>query len=440
MHPLLLPFLLLPFQDFHHHDLGTLGGYSAKVNAVVEAASFAGGYAIAGKSRTPAQQKHACLWLENLGQMDLGTLGGEESEAYGVSADGSVVVGASQYAPGSPNHAFRWTAATGMTDLGTLGHDPSVANAISPDGFIVVGWSKAANGVDVHGFYWHQGMFIDAGTPGAGVSVLTDVAASGVSVGGESGVPTRFTPAVGMTPLAGFPWAVGMATSISDDGNWVAGNMGDCTTCTTRAFRHDMAIGGWLDLGAEINQGSANSRARDVNANGDVVGTAQGMASGGNPNHAFLWTEAQGAMDLNDRLQVGTGWELTDATAITDDGLIVADGLFQGVQRACLLVPVRLDVQTSSAGVATATTAGAEPLLPVFVVYGTSAGTTQVPGFPGVEVGIHQPKIAGSSDADALGNASFSKNLPSGAFGRTFLVQAVQPLGWLVSQVFQVTF
>ena len=81
MHPLLPPLLLLPLQDLHHHDLGTLGGYSAKVNAVVEAASFAGGYASAGKSRTPAQHKHACLWLENLGPLDLGTLGGEESEA-----------------------------------------------------------------------------------------------------------------------------------------------------------------------------------------------------------------------------------------------------------------------------------------------------------------------------------------------------------------------
>jgi probable HAF family extracellular repeat protein len=49
---------------------------------------------------------------------DLGTLGGRESVAYGVSADGSVVVGWAQNAAGD-GHAFRWTAAGGMEDLNT---------------------------------------------------------------------------------------------------------------------------------------------------------------------------------------------------------------------------------------------------------------------------------------------------------------------------------
>jgi probable HAF family extracellular repeat protein len=51
---------------------------------------------------------------------DLGTLGGSESAAYGVSADGAVVVGSAQNAA-RYWHAFRWTASGGMQDLGTLG-------------------------------------------------------------------------------------------------------------------------------------------------------------------------------------------------------------------------------------------------------------------------------------------------------------------------------
>jgi uncharacterized membrane protein len=70
----------------------------------------------------------------------LGTLGGSESEALGVSADGSVVVGWAR------NAAFRWTAAGGMEDLNityahllTDGSELWEAYAISPDGRYIVG-------------------------------------------------------------------------------------------------------------------------------------------------------------------------------------------------------------------------------------------------------------------------------------------------------------
>jgi probable HAF family extracellular repeat protein len=71
----------------------------------------------------------------------LGTLpGGGYSEAWGVSADGAVVVGVSN------GRAFRWTAAGGMQDLGTLGGDWSYAYGVSADGAVVVGWADNAAG------------------------------------------------------------------------------------------------------------------------------------------------------------------------------------------------------------------------------------------------------------------------------------------------------
>jgi probable HAF family extracellular repeat protein len=76
---------------------------------------------------------------------DLGTLGGDESEANGVSADGSVVVGSAYNAAGQWR-AFRWTAAGGMEDLNityahllTDGSELREAYAISPDGRYIVG-------------------------------------------------------------------------------------------------------------------------------------------------------------------------------------------------------------------------------------------------------------------------------------------------------------
>jgi probable HAF family extracellular repeat protein len=74
---------------------------------------------------------------------NLGTLGGDESVAYGVSADGSVVVGWAYNAAGQ-RRAFRWTAAGGMQDLGTLGGDASWALGVSADGSVVVGWAYNA--------------------------------------------------------------------------------------------------------------------------------------------------------------------------------------------------------------------------------------------------------------------------------------------------------
>lgn len=57
--------------------------------------------------------------------VDLGTLGGRESEAFAVNDHGQVV-GSSFTARGSL-HAFSWTRAAGLVDLGTLGGTDSQA-------------------------------------------------------------------------------------------------------------------------------------------------------------------------------------------------------------------------------------------------------------------------------------------------------------------------
>ena len=84
-------------------------------------------------------------WSATTGIVPLGTLGGPQTNGVAVSADGSVVVGSSNFG-GSSFHveAFRWTAETGMVGLGSVpGFPNSLANDTSADGRVVVGTADA---------------------------------------------------------------------------------------------------------------------------------------------------------------------------------------------------------------------------------------------------------------------------------------------------------
>jgi probable HAF family extracellular repeat protein len=91
---------------------------------------------------------NAVLWQGGVMQV-LGTLGGSGSVAYGVSADGSVVVGSAENTAGQ-SRAFRWENGV-MEDLNQTyasllipGSFFVAAYAISPDGRYIVGFGVNA--------------------------------------------------------------------------------------------------------------------------------------------------------------------------------------------------------------------------------------------------------------------------------------------------------
>jgi probable HAF family extracellular repeat protein len=98
--------------------------------------------------------------------------------------------------------------------------------------------------------------------------------------------------------------------------------------------------GGMTDLGTL--PGLTDSFASSINNAGQIVGDGEFVnqsrtASG--PQHAFLWGPSTELTDLNTLLPAGSGWQLTDARAINDNGQIVGQGVIHGQTHAFLLAP-----------------------------------------------------------------------------------------------------
>lgn len=149
----------------------------------------------------------AFRWTSAGGMVGLGNLlgVGGRSQAYGVSADGSVVVGYTTSPIGY--ESFRWTSDTGMVSLGDLagGSFYNAARAVSADGSVIVG----ETGSDA--FVWTQG---------GGMQRLLDVLLDR-----------------GVTGLDG--WRLVDATGISADGRWVVGY--GSSPMGTQAFIADLS-------------------------------------------------------------------------------------------------------------------------------------------------------------------------------------------------------
>lgn len=159
--------------------LGTLGGYQSKALAV-----SADGTSIVGWSVNTAGRTEAFIWTEENGMVGLGDLpgGSTKSEATDVSGDGSIVVGYSRGETYS-YEAFIWTDIAGMTGLGTLGGNRSYANGISEDGTTVVGKARNLEG-DYEAFIWTE----ESGMIGLGDLVAENISSSAIAVSADGSV------------------------------------------------------------------------------------------------------------------------------------------------------------------------------------------------------------------------------------------------------------
>jgi probable HAF family extracellular repeat protein len=252
----------------------------------------------------------AYRWTAAMGGTALGDFVGGTGTSFssGVSADGTIVVGAADAPTGMQSHlrAFRWTLTNATTGQGTMvnlgdlpgGDSFSVARSISHDGSIVVGGASSAASL-------------------AGSSFTLDFEAF------------RWTQATGMVALGdlaggGFH---SFANAVSGDGSVIVGASTSTASGISdfEAFRWTQATG-MVGLG-DLPGGNFASTATAVSADGSVIvgSSAVAIGDGGLDIYApFIWDAVNGMRDLRTVFaQLGLtmpNLNMTDATAISDDG------------------------------------------------------------------------------------------------------------------------
>lgn len=316
---LLLPHSVSATTFSAFYGLGDLAGgsFSSKAYGVSADGSF-----IVGESQS-ANGLEAFQYSSSTGMVGLGYLpgGSFSSQAYGVSADGSVVVGRSRYSTSSNDgEAYLYTDNTGMSGLGSLGTSSNyntLATGVSSDGTVIVGSDRT--GADQAFRYTStDGMMGLGSLSGHAFSRGNAVSSDGSTVVGysygypgsanptEAFVYTDFNGMVGIGSLA--VGGTSEAYAVSSDGSVVVGEANAGTGA--RAFRWTSS-GGMVDLG----EGVANGVSGDGNI---VVGDITGL------NEAFIWDSINGLQNI-ETLLVGSGfdmssWDINSVTAISTDG------------------------------------------------------------------------------------------------------------------------
>jgi len=322
----------------------------------------ADGSVVVGGAQSASGLEAAFRWTSGGGMLGLGELpdGSVFSLAFGVSADGSVVVGGAQSPLGL--EAFRWTSGGGMLGLGDLpgGSFESVAEGVSSDGSIVVGYSHSAvfreafrwtSGSDMVGLGFLPGGFMASEARGISADGFVVVGRS-VSASGDEAF--RWTSGGGMLGLGDLPGGSFDSDpfATSADGSVVVGS--GSSASGDEAFR-------WEDTGTCALD---NSGPDPCMVSLGVLGTAYGVSADGSvvvgrSAEAFIWDSTNGMREL-DQVLAGlgadlSGWTLESAQGVAGDGLtIVGFGVNpDGHTEAWIAVlpgpiPVDLDIKPGS--------------------------------------------------------------------------------------------
>jgi len=323
---------------------------------------------------TDFPETRAVIWGRNgTNPTDLGTLGGNASQAAARNQRGDTVGVALNDVPENPDfalfmngflpaatqaRAFLWRG-NGLQDLGTLGGNDAFASIINESG-LIYGLSYTdtvpndTTGVPtIHPFLWKKGRMQDLG-----------------GLGGTLALPGSFSyfwtgpilnergEAIGTSTLPGdevwhaFVWSSGAMRDLGTLG----GNLSEALAISEAGVvvgRADFSLdspyhhavvwrnGVIRDLG--VVDPCQNSTATSVNSAGDVVGGLGACTDNPddqNYSSAFVWQKGGPMADLNTLVTPASDMHIEFATAINDRGEIVGDAYTEtGDIHVIVLVP-----------------------------------------------------------------------------------------------------
>jgi probable HAF family extracellular repeat protein len=315
--------------EYAFKDLGTLGGNMSQAFGVNNTGQVVGSSNISLNGT-----QLATLWSGN-GATTLTLSGTTDSAANAINNRGQIV-GQAAFG-GSAQHAALWNG-TAVTDLGTLGGSSSTALAINDAGQVVGVSVISGNQGYGHATLWNGSLPTDLGTLGGNLSQAYGINNTGQVAGwatGADGLPHATL------------WTGGVATDLgtlggSDSQAYAINNAGQVVGLSRlpqSGFVHATIWNGTTatDLGA---LGDSDSVARAINSAGEIVGWSFITGQG---NHATLWNGTS-AIDLNsalDSITKSEGWVLTFANGINDNGWITGTAQnAAGETHAFLLSPV----------------------------------------------------------------------------------------------------
>lgn len=293
-------------QDSGLVDLGVLSGGTQSIAYAVSAdGQYVVGQSDGGSASSP--NVVAVLWHVTAGggtvvATELGYLGtGQNSVAWGISADGTTVSGSSMIIPGNPlvlpAHAFSWTSGGGMVAIALNGANTTgIGQAPSANGSVIVGGSDDPADVP-----WKSvsGTVSSVPMPGGEVAgVLVAVDAAGDAMAGFSTTTPggnlhayRWTSGGGAS-LLGF-LGTGDASDglgISGDGSIVVGFSNNGVSIFNQAFVWNQADG--MQALPGLNVGAPGGAAQGISSDGLViVGSSRGNDTPEPVLHAVYWTE-----------------------------------------------------------------------------------------------------------------------------------------------------